>query len=100
MDFSEKIIYKENCTKAKLVFKLKRQEVFLLRTMKYSFYGKFVLNIKLNVNIVALIGSRLEINMKKYKKNLFSNILKIQPMVFQTVKTRSILEQYNISTEN
>ena len=68
--------------------------------MKYSFYGKIVLNIKLNVNIVALIGSRLEINMKKYKKNLFSNILKIQPMVFQTVKTRSILEQYNISTEN
>ena len=88
--------YKENCTKAKFAFKLKSFEakwhkVFLLLTMKYSFYWKFALNIKLN--IVALTGSRLEINMNKYKKNLFSNILKLQPMAFQTVKTRSRLWQ-------
>ena len=49
----------------------------------------FALNIKLNVNIVALIGSRLEINTNKYNKNLFRNILKIQPMAFHTVKTRA-----------
>ena len=39
--------------------------------MKYSFYWKFALNIKLNVNIVELIESRLEILMNKYKNNLF-----------------------------
>ena len=42
----------------------------------------FALTMKLNVNIVALIRSRLEINMNKYNKNLFRNILKIQPMDF------------------
>ena len=43
-------------------------ESFFSMTMKYSFYWKFALNIKLNVNIVALIGSRLEINMNKQEK--------------------------------
>ena len=57
--------------------------------MKYSFYWKFILNTKLNVNIVTLIGRQLEINMNRYKKNLFSNILKIQPMAFQLVKMQS-----------
>ena len=94
MNFSEKK-YKENCTKTKFFFKLKSfeakwQKVFLLLTMRYSFYWKFALNIKLNVNILALIGSRLEINMNKYKKNIFSSILKIQPMAFQTLKTRTL----------
>ena len=39
------------------------------------------------MNIVALIMSRLEINMNKHKKTLFRNILKIQPMAFQIVKS-------------
>ena len=37
------------------------------------------------------IGSRLEINMNKYKKNLFSNILRIQPMTFQTENAEQTL---------
>ena len=49
----------------------------------------FALNIKLKVNIVVLCGSRLEINMNKYNKNLFRSILKIPLMAFQTVKTRA-----------
>ena len=48
MNFSEKKKYKENCGKVKFVFKLKSseanwQKVFLLLTMKYSFYQKFAL---------------------------------------------------------
>ena len=90
--------YKENFTNAKFVFKLKSfeakwQKVFLLLMMKYSFYWKFALNIKLNVNIVALIESCLEINTNKYKKNLFSNFLRIQLMAFQTVTMQSRLWQ-------
>ena len=61
--------YKENFTEAKFVFKLKSfeakwQKLFL--TIKYSFYLKFSLSIKLNVNILVLIESQLEININKY----------------------------------
>ena len=69
-------------------------EIQLLFALKFALYRK------LNVNIMALIRSRLEIIMNKCKKNLFSSILKIQPMTFQTVKTWSRLWQQNISVEN
>ena len=51
-------------------------EIQLLFALKFALYRK------LNVNIVALIGSWLEIIMNRCKKNLFSSILKIQPMTF------------------
>ena len=51
-------------------------EIQLLFALKFALYRK------LDVIIVALIGILLEIIMNRCKKNLFSSILKIQPMTF------------------
>ena len=68
-------------------------ESFPFTDDEIQFLLEVCIDYKAEVNFVAFIGSRLEINMNKYKKNLFSNILKIQLMAFQTVKTRSRLRQ-------